>query len=145
MLDLTAAPPGMAEYAETLRGKTNAEIWREVFSISENLRIGILEGEPIEFVGSEEAWKLRCDLAELERRLAGWLGAEGLPKYARTLPCPKCDFAGASGEAAASTKFCAGGASDNRKICFGREAEHLHRKCGNCSYEWLEACAGDTG
>lgn len=139
-LDLTSAPPGVTEYAETLRGKTNAELFADVRAVEETAFVG---GADIQ--NGEEHWKLRCDLAELERRLAGWLGTDGLPKYEKVRPCPKCGFTGANGEAAASTKFCPGDVNDNRKVCHGREAEHLHRKCGNCSYEWLEACAGPAG
>ncbi len=130
MLDLTQAPDGIAEYAETLRGLSDREVFDRVSEIE---HVAFIGGADIQ--GGDEHWKFRCDLAELERRLGGWLGVTGLPGYGPQNGCPKCG----SQRETVSTRYCVGGVGDNRKLCYGREEEHFHRGCPRCGYEWLEA------
>jgi hypothetical protein len=58
-----------------------------------------------------------------------------LPRYDFSSPCPKCGLSGIS----ASSKFCTG-----RTGCgFGAPREHIHRTCGRCKHDWVQACIDD--
>jgi hypothetical protein len=136
MLDLTKAPPGIAEYAKGLPNLSGEDLWQRVWQAVAELAEGIVEPDVV--------WLLWADLEELRRRLSPWLKWIGgevqpLPMFSREHCCAKC-----GAEAAHITTHYCRGWSDEKAVCWMRpeaEAEHMHRKCPECGYEWLEACA----
>ena len=74
----------------------------------------------------------------MSETLASLTGAGALPPYNDQKPCPKCGAWGGR----VRTWFCDGRRSMARassSACYGEAREHLHRKCPQCQYEWLEA------
>ena len=131
-LALTEAPPGIAEYREMLRRMATEEVWQSAGrGMDEAVRLAEADGMP-----DVDAWKLRCELDELNDRLG--VTESGLADFEPDAGCPKC--ANGTGKGEAQTKYCPGRLTKAAVICFGRREEHLHRKCGRCGFEWLEGC-----
>jgi predicted RNA-binding Zn-ribbon protein involved in translation (DUF1610 family) len=145
-LDLTKAPPGIAEYAEGLRNMTNAQLFERITAWPDRDSTQFTDPQLVESI----LWTLRCEIEELRLRLASWLATEPavLPAYSGPSPgCPKCGAGIVSVEkkgavkAAVRTSYHAEPEPDFS--CWMRleeRREHLHQLCKACGYEWIEAC-----
>lgn len=140
-LDLTKAPPGMADYGEEIRNLTDAQLFE---------RIAAWPDREIKDWGDAQLnesilWTLRCEIEELRRRLEAWLAESlaELPPFSGLQPkCPKCGEEGKG-----KVKISYHDEPEPDFSCWFRlepGREHVHRLCKTCGYEWIEACEGKS-
>lgn len=65
---------------------------------------------------------------QLLETMESW--ADPLPAYSGATTCAKC------ASTAVATRYCKGW---HRGDCSKRKYEHIHRDCGTCGFDWLEA------
>lgn len=124
MFDLSKAPEYFQTYASGLRGKSNADLWRELGVFFENPRTRV--------ISKDDGFRVCAILNEFERRLGVWLGLELRLPAEHTTVCPKCKGT------AIKRRYCA---AAGNQICSLAVSEHLHLVCSGCRFEWIDACA----
>lgn len=62
-----------------------------------------------------------------------------MEKYNPNAECIKC------GGNLIDVYYCNSHTPNRYAKCYKIETDHLHRRCGKCTYEWIEECLGIKG